>query len=234
MDIKPIETFYNGYRFRSRLEARWAVFFDAADIEYEYEPEGFELEDGTRYLPDFYLPEYEWYVEIKPKRDGAVSDLNRIKRFIGDQIKVLLILGNIPPKTDKDVYHYSAMYYNTLRENVIIERVCLTLGLTADQDPYTRLHFITWLWVDSRYSIQTICGEVFEAIHDRDMYRRFSPVEAYCDSFVHADDGGQQFINGCYDKARQARFEHGEKPSTDLKALADRLKNSGKKIGDGG
>ena len=39
MDIKPIETVYNGYRFRSRLEARWAVFFDAAGIEYEYEPE---------------------------------------------------------------------------------------------------------------------------------------------------------------------------------------------------
>ena len=27
--IKPIETNYKGYRFRSRLEARWAVFFDA-------------------------------------------------------------------------------------------------------------------------------------------------------------------------------------------------------------
>ena len=27
--IKAIETVYNGYRFRSRLEARWAVFFDA-------------------------------------------------------------------------------------------------------------------------------------------------------------------------------------------------------------
>ena len=57
MEIKAIETEYNGYRFRSRLEARWAVFFDAAKIKYEYEPEGFELADGTRYLPDFYLPE---------------------------------------------------------------------------------------------------------------------------------------------------------------------------------
>ena len=27
-DIKAIETYYKGYRFRSRLEARWAVFFD--------------------------------------------------------------------------------------------------------------------------------------------------------------------------------------------------------------
>lgn len=52
-DLKPIETFYNGYRFRSRLEARWAVFFDALGVEYEYEPEGFLLPSGRRYLPDF-------------------------------------------------------------------------------------------------------------------------------------------------------------------------------------
>ena len=67
MTIKAIETEYNGYRFRSRLEARWAVFFDAAGIEYQYEPEGFELRDGTKYLPDFYLPWFKCYVEIKPK-----------------------------------------------------------------------------------------------------------------------------------------------------------------------
>lgn len=52
-NIKPIETVYNGYRFRSRLEARWAVFFRAVGLDYQYEPEGFEM-DGIRYLPDFY------------------------------------------------------------------------------------------------------------------------------------------------------------------------------------
>ena len=63
--IKAIETHYKGYRFRSRLEARWAVFFDTLGIEWQYEPEGFELPDGTRYLPDFWLPYFESYVEIK-------------------------------------------------------------------------------------------------------------------------------------------------------------------------
>lgn len=29
--VKAIDTVYKGYRFRSRLEARWAVFFDALD-----------------------------------------------------------------------------------------------------------------------------------------------------------------------------------------------------------
>ena len=66
MDLKPIETIYNGNRFRSRLEARWAVFFDAVGVEYQYEPEGFEFHDGTMYLPDFYLPVNDMYIEIKP------------------------------------------------------------------------------------------------------------------------------------------------------------------------
>lgn len=57
MTINPIETEYNGYRFRSRLEARWAVFFDALEIPYEYEAQGYTL-DGVPYLPDFTLHTY--------------------------------------------------------------------------------------------------------------------------------------------------------------------------------
>lgn len=64
--IKPIDTVWKNYRFRSRLEARWAVFFDELCIKFEYEPQGFELRDGTKYLPDFYLPNQNTYVEIKP------------------------------------------------------------------------------------------------------------------------------------------------------------------------
>lgn len=75
MNIKPIETIYNGYRFRSRAEARWAVFFDACGIKYLYEPEGFILSDGTMYLPDFYLPESKTYFEVK----GLMSDADMHK-----------------------------------------------------------------------------------------------------------------------------------------------------------
>jgi hypothetical protein len=67
--IKAIETRYKGYRFRSRLEARWAVFFDALGIEWQYEPQGYVLSDGACYLPDFYLPRFSdgLYVEVKPQ-----------------------------------------------------------------------------------------------------------------------------------------------------------------------
>jgi hypothetical protein len=64
--VKAIETRYKGFRFRSRLEARWAVFFDALGVKWDYEPEGFEFADGTRYLPDFWLPDHGVWVEVKP------------------------------------------------------------------------------------------------------------------------------------------------------------------------
>jgi hypothetical protein len=64
--MKAIDTAYQGYKFRSRLEARWAVFFDEMGIEWEYEVEGFNL-FSFRYLPDFWLPGFNCYAEVKPK-----------------------------------------------------------------------------------------------------------------------------------------------------------------------
>lgn len=67
--IKAIETIYpypDGDKFRSRLEARWAVFFNTLGLEYRYEHEGFDLGDGVWYLPDFWLPKLDCWVEIKP------------------------------------------------------------------------------------------------------------------------------------------------------------------------
>lgn len=66
VNIKAIETQYKGYRFRSRLEARWAVFFDSLRLRWEYEPEGFDLGKAGWYLPDFYLPDWGIWLEVKP------------------------------------------------------------------------------------------------------------------------------------------------------------------------
>ena len=66
--IEPLETLYADNRFRSRLEARWALFFDVLAIAWEYEPEGYSL-NGSGYRPDFWLPNWKCFVEIK--RQGA-------------------------------------------------------------------------------------------------------------------------------------------------------------------
>jgi hypothetical protein len=68
--IKAIETVYKGYRFRSRLEARWAVFFDALGVKWEYEKEGFDLGEAGWYLPDFWLPDLKVWAEIKPSPES--------------------------------------------------------------------------------------------------------------------------------------------------------------------
>ena len=79
--IKAIDTEYAGHLFRSRLEARWAVFFDylisktrldrsPPNFTWEYEPEGFELPGGKRYLPDFRLNNRlggSRWIEVKPR-----------------------------------------------------------------------------------------------------------------------------------------------------------------------
>lgn len=64
--IKALETLYSGTRFRSRTEARWAVFFDAMGLRWQYEPEGYDLGDGLWYLPDFFLPDLDLFIEVKP------------------------------------------------------------------------------------------------------------------------------------------------------------------------
>lgn len=74
--IKAIPTRYAGCHFRSRLEARWAVFFDHLGIRWEYEPQGYALPSGN-YLPDFWVSHANghflgasgnnWFAEIKPQ-----------------------------------------------------------------------------------------------------------------------------------------------------------------------
>jgi len=60
VSAKP--TTYAGVNFRSRLEARWAAFFDALGWPYEYEPF-----DVGGYIPDFVLlGERPVVVEVKP------------------------------------------------------------------------------------------------------------------------------------------------------------------------
>ena len=63
--MKAIPTNYNGIKFRSKLEASWAQWLDEEKIKWSYETEGFDLDKGVWYLPDFYLPEINTIIEVK-------------------------------------------------------------------------------------------------------------------------------------------------------------------------
>ena len=110
-EIQSLPAFYAGTKFRSRLEARWAIFFDRCGIKWEYEPEGYLLEDGTCYLPDFLIHglvgrvKGDLFVEVKGKLTPEDSD--KIESFLcWEEIQAegytyrkpkrpLLVLGNI-------------------------------------------------------------------------------------------------------------------------------------------
>lgn len=215
MKIKAIETEYNGYRFRSRLEARWAVFFDAAKIRYEYEPEGFEIDDGERYLPDFYLPQYQLYIEIKPssldknQREIAEEKCRKFRDIIGKAI----FISNGDPSEDFwgklfawDLCDSSGGTYEEyarfipLGEYYHPDIVLLTFGGRLD-----RMVFVTANY-DKNKKVIT-----------EGMLCDYYPNDALF--LLHAnmnDLFDPQAKEGTFDymrkQARQARFEHGEKP----------------------
>lgn len=96
--MKAIETRYAGHRFRSRLEARWAVFFDHLGVEWEYEPQGYVV-GGTPYLPDFRLLNLPYprpvLFEVKgPPLDDDAYEL--MLHRLGVQNVVLVAVGQIP------------------------------------------------------------------------------------------------------------------------------------------
>lgn len=209
MSIKPIETVYNGYHFRSRLEARWAVFFDAAGIKYEYEPEGFDVGNGICYLPDFYLPNVELrhtderglYIEVK----GHLTDDDKLKIDLFSGCKAF-VDGKI-----QDTVDY--WYYTGHKPPIDEARPIMCVGKIPNGFDGG------WTWheldEDEHYywTFAHIDGDEYWC----DFYRKKdgSVCVSGPDNDYMMDNGlaGFYAFNDAFRAARQARFEHGEKPN---------------------
>jgi hypothetical protein len=107
-NLKPIPTTYDGMNFRSKLEARYYIFFKSLGFDIEYEP---EVENVHGYQPDFviystreeddYLGKAQpIYVEIKPIREiTKLFDDENYDKFIEkihkcwDRKKDLILFG---------------------------------------------------------------------------------------------------------------------------------------------
>lgn len=221
MAIRAIETEYNGYRFRSRLEARWAVFFDALGVEYEYEPEGYEYwqgEDGTggyRWLPDFRLPkEGGVLVEVKGDDESLKKDWDKLSMAVDyhntpASDSGLLILGDIPNPCD--VTFGTVPTFSYLKWDK---------GVTCDFAAF----FDTAIY-HSKKHLETGIENIFKRAYGYDLLKfevNFSAGESPMPKCVSTDSKllaindihSYQFnrLKEAYRKARQARFEFGETP----------------------
>lgn len=135
--IKPIETQYKGYCFRSRLEARWAVFFDALGVPYEYEVEGYDLGETGWYLPDFYLPHQHAWVEVKGAEPTHQERQRCHALSVARQELVVLVSGNVGAELIdgfSDAYH------------LVPQIECFA----GDFDDPATWHWDAWTW-DSRW-----------------------------------------------------------------------------------
>ena len=171
--VNAIETEYNGYRFRSRLEARWAVFFDSLGIKYRYEVEGFNLH-GVYYLPDFWLPHivpeladdgWGLWVEIKPLPISE-DELKKVVSLVEETKHNALVFQGNPWPGEYTALKVSGTHFSPPKQFE---------GLSFSQE-------------DSGY------------IHLR---------STSCSSYPAAYGGD---LEHAYRLARQARFEHGERP----------------------
>lgn len=198
-----IQTHYAGHKFRSRLEARWAVFFDALETPWQYEPEGYMVGwpgHQRPYLPDFYLPSSRLWVEVKgssgqadnallvdaavphyglpdsPDRDAPLDPSRAGRR--------LLTLGQIPPDVAGVVEHRFLSFWKG--------DVSAEWGFFYGYGGFTTSPFneATKVGDDSSWADPTV-----------DLVsHRVVPHERALNS-----------VRRAYTKARKARFEHGEK-----------------------
>lgn len=96
---KPISnakvTFYNGIKFKSTWEAIFAKWLDSKGFIWQYEPKRFFF-DGFSYLPDFFVKEFNSYVEIKGFWRG--NDREKVNAFVSNNNN-LIVIENIDAYT---------------------------------------------------------------------------------------------------------------------------------------
>jgi hypothetical protein len=187
MGMHAIETIYDGHRFRSRIEAKWAVFFKSLALPYHYEPEGFNF-DGSCYLPDFWIPSWKSYVEIKWEKP-SLEELGKAELLNAQLGKNLLLVYGEPWPKKYNVIPFGSHQVLMHADGTMLQfmqcRRCTNIFLVSIDDSDTH-------WAGSTIGHPTAasdcrgCSDRYPLIHNE--------------------------IERAFSNAMTARFEHGECP----------------------
>lgn len=214
--LKAIETVYRGVRYRSRIEARWAVAYTSLGVPFEYEKEGFDLSGVGLYLPDFWLPDQGCWVEIKGMKPSDDEEKKCAALAEASGRAVILFPCTIPEIEDEAnlrcpsdgcdgayIFHPDGGGDNYYRWCVCPD--CSTVGITFDGR-----------------SDRLPCKECFRCWMARKSPERYPEgctdhgVGAITGCPLHSSNGDKTYTPGhpkikrAFDAARSARFEHGE------------------------
>jgi|WetSurSiteA1Bulk_404760.scaffolds.fasta_scaffold63904_1 hypothetical protein len=220
--LKPIQTYYKGYHFRSRLEARWAVLLDTLGVKWEYEKQGYDLGDGLYYLPDFWLPEKEIWIEVKG--EYLEEDYIKVKRLTAQSRKeVHMVIGEIGKH---EIRRLSIKPEETLKKD-INGRVYFRQAYDGEVGihcPICQESMTFFGGVEKRDDtviINMLCAcrcdwSVVFYNHDGSMHLYIENAsEAISDSelVLWLAKGDKELEKKAILAAKQARFEHGETPT---------------------
>lgn len=197
MNLKPITTYYKGYKFRSRLEARWAVFFDHCGVKWEYEPEGFELENGQLYLPDFLLHGLEGRVQgdlwVEVKGQMTEESARKIFAFSGIPARETF------PKSEECVVKRPILVVGAIPDGETMYEI----DRSVEDDGYSDLK---WHWANA-FNFFTVDGDYFVA---HPGVNKTGGFELFGDDGSYLLDRDDAKTERAFRAARCARFEHGE------------------------
>ena len=186
--LVPIETVFDGHRFRSRTEARWAVFFRHMGWKYGYEQEGFNL-DGLYYLPDFWLPETGCWFEIK----GVVPtdrEIMLMSRLVFKSKRQGFIAIGAPQSDEHQLIWFRPSLAETWHSKFSDDWATAYVGLNCGPKQPARFKL-------SVSKQQNLC--LFTQGFDLGFLLDSGPIET-------------AFLEAAYFKATGARFEYGETP----------------------
>lgn len=183
--MRAIETIYKGHRFRSRTEARWAVFFSAINYRWEYEPQGYLLDSKTPYLPDFKLifsEERVIYCSIKAEEsdDFDAEELRKLHLLADGTSKEVILLSGRP----------TLRSYNMVRPDSEPNVLCAVFF--KDYKPFVGK--VDEYWHQS-LNMDPSTGRDYFSMNERRAGKAF----------------GKGYIKALRE-AQGARFEHGETP----------------------
>lgn len=206
---RPIETVYGGHRFRSRLEARWAVFLDALGVGWQYEWQGYDLPSGP-YLPDFWLPRiggsHARGLFLEVKGSPVKADMDRAAELCEVTGASVVVVSELPRLHNVHVAHIDDVWVGSGLEGYggwIVYR--------AEPGPDGG-----WLASSDTGHVWCVCPECcapgleFEGRSARGAHR------PGCDRYEregrgHAAD--HPVVLAAYEKAARARFEFGATPT---------------------
>jgi hypothetical protein len=224
VSIAAIETRYGGCRFRSRLEARWAVFFDDLGIPWEYESQGWDLDRLVRRAKAQLIErdepeEWPWKRFRKdPAPDGKLYDLKPppplglyLPDFWLPRQKIWFEVKGVLPERGSDEDERLDAFGFLVRCELVpgrqfvvafggIPRTGDPFGGVADGYAYQYGPYWDNLWAWNRCRVCGFLDMQFEGRAGRNACgcRGLEELE------IHPD------VHDAFEVARSARFEHGE------------------------